>query len=508
MGKLFRQFAFSYVLVSLVATLSIEIATTLIPAIQEVQRGRINDSSSLNKQDMQRFASYLQQPTANPDALRYWIAIPAFDALHTAYPSLSFLAVTNSRGQILASTACGTTVLLASPTLHCARTVDEQREKLLQLSQIEVFIQHWMRQNNTSTFTLTGHLLSGESLRMELLVGDGKQQSGALVMIFHGPPPVQNTTDTFWQSFGSALLDYLHPEGLYFMLFASAFGTLFGLLISRNLTRRLERITRAAEAWSRGDFTVAVKDRSTDELGQLTRDLNRMVEQLQFLLSSRLSLAVVEERNRLALDLHDSVKQQVFSNALLVHAARTILERNPQKASQHLQEAEQIAERIQRELIELISALRPAAIASQGLVTATRAYLNDWSSQTGIATELHVQGEQVTPLDMEVTLYRVIQEGLANVARHSQARQVAIILFWELEQFRLSISDNGKGFSVPQAWGKGVGLASMQERIAHLMGNLIVESSEQGTLITVSIPLPYSAAEKPDKVEAKMRGNV
>jgi signal transduction histidine kinase len=217
----------------------------------------------------------------------------------------------------------------------------------------------------------------GESLRIEPLVGDGKQNIGALVIVFYGSLPAQNTADNFWQSFGSALQDYLHPEGLYFILLASALGTLIGLLISRNLTLRLGRITRAADAWSRGKFAVAVEDRSTDEVGQLTRDLNRMAEQLQFLLTTRLSQAVVEERNRLALDLHDSVKQQIFSNALLVRAARNVLECNPQKASRHLQEAEQIAEHIQQELIELISALRPAAIANQGLVTATRAYLND-----------------------------------------------------------------------------------------------------------------------------------
>jgi signal transduction histidine kinase len=116
--------------------------------------------------------------------------------------------------------------------------------------------------------------------------------------------------------------------------------------------------------------------------------------------------------------------------------------------------------------------------------------------------------EHTMPLDMEVTLYRVLQEALANVARHSQAQRVEITLWWEQEQFRLSARDNGKGFSVPQAWGKGVGLASMQERITLLAGKLTVESSEQGTLITATVPLPCPTAENTQRKEGPTRGDI
>jgi hypothetical protein len=135
MGKLSRRFTFSYVLVTLVAALTIEIATTLVPAIQEVQRGRTSDPYILNKQDIQRFASYLQRPAPNSEALRYWIAIPAFDTLSRTYPSLSLIAVTNAHGHILASTACGTDTLLSAPTFHCPRAADEQADAILNLPQ-------------------------------------------------------------------------------------------------------------------------------------------------------------------------------------------------------------------------------------------------------------------------------------------------------------------------------------------------------------------------------------
>ena len=505
MGKLSWQLTCSYVLVTLIAALTIEITTTLIPALQEVQRGRTDDTAIVDKQDINRFASYLQQPMPNADALRYWIAVPAFDRVRRIQPSLSFVAIANTRGRILTSTACGTDVLLSTSTLHCPAAADAQADALLKLPQTTSYIQRSLQENTTMS-PGTEWLPGGKSLRVEPLVSNGKQPVGALVFVIQGTFPPQQPTDTFWLRFMPALQDYLHPEGLYFVLLASALGTLIGLSFSHSLTCRLGRITHAANAWSRGNFTVEVEDRGADEIGQLTRDLNRMAEQVQFLLTSRQALAVLEERNRLARDLHDSVKQQVFSNALLVRSARNLLEQNPQKASRHLQDAEQIAEHIQQELIELISALRPAAIANLGLVSAIRAYLDDWSNRTGITIDLRVQHEQPLPLDKEVALYRVLQEALANVARHSQARQVVVDLLWEHEQVCLSVSDNGKGFLVSQISSKGVGLASMQERMTLLAGTLTVKSSEQGTLIVATVPVSHLQIEQTERKEEVQYG--
>src|SRR5258708_11736146 len=133
----------------------------------------------------------------------------------------------------------------------------------------------------------------------------------------------------------AAYLAQLQPATFYFLLLAMVVGTLTGLVVTRGLTRRLRTITRAAGAWSLGDFQVTVHDATNDELGQLALDLNRMAEQVRTLLVTRQELAVVEERNRLARDLHDWVKQQVFANALLVRAARKTLFHDPTRAQAH-----------------------------------------------------------------------------------------------------------------------------------------------------------------------------
>jgi signal transduction histidine kinase len=273
-------------------------------------------------------------------------------------------------------------------------------------------------------------------------------------------------------------------------------GLVTGALISANLRGRIVRIARAAEAWSRGDFSAPVRDRSGDELGQLARDLNRMAEQVQTLLASRQALAVVEERNRLARDLHDTVKQHVFANALLVRAARKQLDRDPDTARARLEEAERLAEQTQQELIDLIGALRPAALADKGLMGMLRAYTEEWSGRTGIPVELRTQGERSTPLDVEEAFYRVAQEALTNVARHSGASHIEIQLVWTGDSLAMTVRDDGQGFVVEDAAGKGLGLASMRERVEALSGALTISSGASGTCLVARTPLAGAFAHE------------
>jgi NarL family two-component system sensor histidine kinase LiaS len=218
-----------------------------------------------------------------------------------------------------------------------------------------------------------------------------------------------------------------------------------------------------------------VQDRSGDELGQLTRRLNVMAEQLQNLVETRQELAMLEERNRLARDLHDSVKQQVFATAMQLAAARSLLERDPEAARQSLAEAERLTRQSQQELTGLIQELRPAALEGRGLAEALREFVPQWAQRTGIEATVRVQGERALPLTVEQALFRVAQEALANVARHSQAETVDVHLAWAEDVVSLIVSDDGRGFD-RAARTSGVGLRSMAERMERLGGTLQVES--------------------------------
>jgi signal transduction histidine kinase len=280
------------------------------------------------------------------------------------------------------------------------------------------------------------------------------------------------------------------PNALALVALASVVGTLFGLLASRGITRRLSRITLAARAWSRGELTVEVRDRSQDEVGQLARGLNTMAEQLQTLLATREELAVVEERNRLARELHDAVKQQVFATAMQVAAAQALIERDPAAATSRLTEAAHLAGEAQRELTTLIQELRPAMLASKGLAGAIRDYAVEWSRQSGIAADVRAHGERPVPLEVEQALFRVAQEALANVARHSGATRAHVWLAWEQGTQMLGIQDNGQGFDGAATSGKGVGLQSMRERTEALGGTFLVASRPGETRIEAHVPLP------------------
>lgn len=280
------------------------------------------------------------------------------------------------------------------------------------------------------------------------------------------------------------------PVALVMLIAGVISGVFFGFLIARGLTQRLRKLEHAADAWSNGNFEVLALDSSGDELGQLARRLNQMAVQLDNLVESEQELAALEERNRLARDLHDSVKQQIFATAMQVGAARASLEHNPEAAKTHLAETDRLVRQAQQELTGLLRELRPAALEGKGVATALRDYVADWSRQNNIKTEVRVRGERALPLNLEQALFRVAQEALANVARHSQATTVELYLAWQGGEVMLTVANNGPGFDVAAMEDKGLGLRSMRERIETLGGRLIVESMPAtGTRVTAHMPI-------------------
>ncbi|HEV2660060.1 MAG TPA: ATP-binding protein [Ktedonobacteraceae bacterium] len=268
-------------------------------------------------------------------------------------------------------------------------------------------------------------------------------------------------------------------------LLAALFGTIFGFFTARGFSRRFKHLSFAVEAWGQGNFAVVTKDASGDEIGQLARRLNAMAEQLQALLDTRQKLAILEERNRLARDLHDSVKQQVFAISMLVNSAKGMLRSDLDRVQTYLDETDASVQHIQHELTSLVQALRPAVLEGKGFVTAVRELASQWSRQSGMVIQVRIQGA-FSPMPMIAeSLFRLVQEALSNAARHSQATSVEITLACEQDTCRLRIDDNGQGFDLAATQGRGVGLLSMQERMRLLGGTLLVESAPgKGTHIT------------------------
>jgi signal transduction histidine kinase len=280
----------------------------------------------------------------------------------------------------------------------------------------------------------------------------------------------------------------LVPTIILFCIIASIFGAVFGLLTARGLTQRLLRLTSAADAWSQGDFAVTARDPSSDELGQLARDLNRMAEQLQNLLRDQQQLGVVEERNRMARELHDSVKQQMFALMMLMGSAQLEVD-DQSEAKRILSEAERIASNAQQELSALIQALRPVALTNKDLAVALRELCRDWERRNGIVCAVAVPKTLTMAPEAEQQVFRVAQEALANIAKHSGATRVEVNAAAEQGALALRIRDNGHGFDVTRANGRGLGLSSMRERVEELGGTFAIASAAEGTRIEVHMPL-------------------
>ena len=286
----------------------------------------------------------------------------------------------------------------------------------------------------------------------------------------------------------------LLPSALIVVPATALIGILFGFVTARSLTGRLQLLTEAATAWGQGDFNRLTSDTSGDELGQLARHLNHMAIQLQHLLETRQELAALEERNRLARDLHDSVKQQVFATAMQVATVQALLPHNPQAAQAHLAESRRLVQQTQQELTGLIHELRPAALEGRGLPAALREYGTEWSQQTGIPLETSLQGERPLPLLVEQTVFRVVQEALTNIARHSRATKAELHVVWANGEVSLSIADNGQGFDPATAGKKSLGLHSMRERVEALGGQFALHS-QPGHGTNLAIRLFQNAAK-------------
>lgn len=207
--------------------------------------------------------------------------------------------------------------------------------------------------------------------------------------------------------------------------------------------------------------------------------------------------AAQEERNRLARDLHDSIKQQLFTIQIGAATVRERWDRDPEGARTALDQVERGARAAMVEARALLQQLRPQALSGGGLVEALREQCEALELRTGARVKLEL-GEPVPddrlPVEATEALFRMAQEALSNVARHARPQEVTVFLGRREDRFALEIRDDGKGFD-PAAESAGRGLHNLRERAARLEADLRVTSRPgEGTAIAVGIPLAAEEA--------------
>jgi signal transduction histidine kinase len=427
---------------------------------------------------------YLQPGATNLAGLQSWLQA-TYD---TGYASLQPQGVLDSpAAQIVKSSPMYVIspegIVLAAAPASAEAMVGRQFSPLGEVNSSQTIIDHASKLEfqPSAVSALTPERNYLVAVPVQQSMGDGPLVAVILVTVKAPPPSIFQ----WWP----VVIGIVLATGLILLLAVAPFGALFGSIMSRGITRRLKTLGLAADAWSEGDFSIQPQDCSKDEISLLGVRMRRMAEHVQALLHTREELALLEERNRLARELHDTVKQETFSTLMQVRAAKNLLGQDSQAARAHLDEAEELIKASQKELGLIISEMHPATLDGKGLAGALNYYLVGWSQHSRIPADLNVEGEMSLPLEVEQALLRVAQEALSNVARHSRASAVTVNLTYMPGQVILCINDNGIGFD-SSVTSNGFGLESMRERMAAIQGSLAIQAApDQGSTITASVPI-------------------
>jgi signal transduction histidine kinase len=202
--------------------------------------------------------------------------------------------------------------------------------------------------------------------------------------------------------------------------------------------------------------------------------------------------AVMEERSRLARELHDSVTQSLYSLTLLAGGGQRLARAGKlANVEEYLVDLGGIAQQALKEMRLLVYQLRPAILEQEGLVGALQQRLDAVERRSSIETRLLVDETLVLPTVVEEGLYRIIQEALNNTLKHASASYVTVRIYVQQGQVNLEVIDNGRGFDYDNmSYTGGLGLVSMKERAEKLGGSFTILSKPgEGAAVKVSLKL-------------------
>jgi signal transduction histidine kinase len=243
----------------------------------------------------------------------------------------------------------------------------------------------------------------------------------------------------------------------------------------------LDPLVFLAAAILTGSLTAALRRRA-EQARSRERETRLLSEQAQ-------ELASLQERQRLARELHDSVSQSLYGISLGAHTAREALESDPGEAIAPLEYVISLAEAGLAEMRALIFELRPESLATEGLITALTKQVVILRTRYKLTVDAQLGEEPALSLERKHALYRIAQEALHNIVKHAHASTVLLRLDRQDDELVLEVRDDGRGFDPAEPFTGHLGLRSIQERAARLGGTCSIESAPaHGTYLRVCIP--------------------
>jgi PAS domain S-box-containing protein len=261
-------------------------------------------------------------------------------------------------------------------------------------------------------------------------------------------------------------------------------GTVSAIVgISQDLSARRE--AEKALRTAREELEKRIHERTTE--------LNKANETLHEL-SARLLQARDEEGRRLARELHDSVGQLLIAVGMNISTVRSQIHKLDEAGARAVTENASLVAQISDEIRTISHLFHPPLLDEAGLASALGWYVDAISERSKIRVEIKVPSELRLPTDMEIAVFRIVQECLTNIHRHSGSKTASISIQQEADHIRVVAQDVGKGIPEHQLrlisdGQSGVGFRGMRERIRYFGGDLKIQSGETGTAITATLPL-------------------
>lgn len=291
-----------------------------------------------------------------------------------------------------------------------------------------------------------------------------------------------------------------------------AFGFAAAIFLTWILTRPILSLVAATHAVEGGDYTQQVPRWANDEIGILADAFNSMTralaqadkeraerENLRTEYINRVIVAQESERKRIARELHDSTSQSLTS--MLVGLRNLEQTGSIEDAHTHIGDLRKIVNQTLDEVHALAWQLRPSVLDDLGLIAALERYIADYQQRYDINIEFVAFGlTERLPMETETSVYRIVQEGLTNIARHSHAQTASVLVEQRQQVMRIIIEDDGVGFDTHQLQfsKKSLGLQGIRERAGLFDGKLTIESQpEKGTTLYIEIPLEETTEQTP-----------
>ncbi|PZE21196.1 sensor histidine kinase [Paenibacillus xerothermodurans] len=282
-------------------------------------------------------------------------------------------------------------------------------------------------------------------------------------------------------------------------------GGVYGLWHSSKMKRRLELLREVMLTLEKGNLSRTVPPIGEDEIGQLGEQLNFItkkwedqVTSLQRLSSNNAQLAqkakysaIVEERQRLARELHDAVSQQLFAISMTATAVGRTLDKDFDKAQRQIQLIEEMASVAQSEMRALLLHLRPVHLEGKRLSEGLVELLQELTAKVPMAIDWELIEDVQLPKGIEDHLFRIVQEAMSNALRHSKATKLEVRLTQPSEDaVRLLIRDNGVGFDLDDKKHASYGIVTMRERVNEIGGSInLITAPGKGTRIDIRVPI-------------------